>query len=74
MLKGPSLYAGALLVEETLDRWQRDSMTDERLQPLTRMVNRIHVTEEARHVTFARDELARTMPRLSRRSDAGTSC
>jgi hypothetical protein len=66
VLKGPSLYAGALVVEETLDRWQRDSMHDERLQPLTRMVNRIHVTEEARHVTFARDELTRVMPRLSR--------
>jgi len=66
VLRGPTLYAGALLVEETLDRWQRESMHDERLQPLTRMVNRIHVTEEARHVTFARDELARAMPRLSR--------
>jgi len=66
VLRGPSLYAGALLVEETLDRWQRDSMGDERLQPLTRMVNRIHVTEEARHVTFARDELARAVPRLSK--------
>jgi hypothetical protein len=66
VLRGPTLYAGALLVEETLDRWQRESMDDERLQPLTRMVNRIHVTEEARHVTFARDELARAMPRLSR--------
>jgi len=66
VLRGPSLYAGALVVEETLDRWQRESMHDERLQPLTRMVNRIHVTEEARHVTFARDELTRVMPRLSR--------
>ena len=66
VLRGPSLYAGALVVEETLDRWQRESMHDERLQPLTRMVNRIHVTEEARHVTFARDELVRAMPRLGR--------
>ena len=64
VLRGPSLYAGALVVEETLDRWQRESMHDERLQPLTRMVNRIHVTEEARHVTFARAEIARVMPRL----------
>jgi hypothetical protein len=66
VLRGPSLYAGALVVEETLDRWQRESMHDERLQPLTRMVNRIHVTEEARHVTFARDEITRVMPRLGR--------
>ena len=61
VLKGPSLYAGALLVEETLDRWQRDSMTDERLQPLTRMVNRIHVTEEARHIKFAREGVVHRM-------------
>ena len=66
VLHGPSLYAGALLVEETLDRWQRESMNDERVQPLTRMVNRIHVMEEARHVTFARDELATSVAGLSR--------
>lgn len=62
--RGPSLYAAALVVEETQDRWQRAAMDDERLQPLSRMVCRIHVVEEARHVTFARDELERTMPRL----------
>jgi hypothetical protein len=28
------------------------------------MVNRIHVVEEARHVTFAREEVARVMPTL----------
>ncbi len=33
-------------------------MRDERIQPLARMIARIHVTEEARHVTFAREELA----------------
>lgn len=66
VLHGPSLYAGALLVEETLDRWQRESMHDERVQPLTRMVNRIHVMEEARHVTFARDELTKSVAGLSR--------
>ncbi len=49
VLHGPSLYAGALLV-----------------QPLTRMVNRIHVMEEARHVTFARDELTKSVADLSR--------
>ncbi|MCW2781285.1 MAG: rane protein [Marmoricola sp.] len=66
VIRGASLYAGALLVEETQDRWQREIMHDERIQPLTRMVARIHVTEEARHVTFARDELARVMPTMSR--------
>ncbi|MBO9523169.1 MAG: diiron oxygenase [Nocardioidaceae bacterium] len=66
VLRGPSAYAAILLGEEPVDRWQRDSMNDERLQPLIRMVSRIHVLEEARHVTFARDELEKSMGGLSR--------
>ncbi|WP_182377373.1 diiron oxygenase [Nocardioides sp. WS12] len=65
-LRGPSAYASILIGEEPVDRWQRDSMRDERIQPLTRMVSRIHVTEEARHVTFARDELAKSVRTLGR--------
>ncbi len=38
-------------------------MKDESVQPLVRMVSRIHVLEEARHVTFAREEIARQMQR-----------
>jgi hypothetical protein len=30
------------------------------------MVSRIHVLEEARHMTFARDQIERTVPALSR--------
>jgi hypothetical protein len=30
-------------------------------------VNRIHVTEEARHVRYAREELLRIMPKVNRR-------
>jgi hypothetical protein len=58
---GPSMWAGTLVAEELLDRLQREGMADERLQPLTRMVARIHVIEEARHVRFAREELLREM-------------
>jgi Uncharacterized conserved protein len=58
---GPSMWAATLVAEELLDRLQRDGMADERLQPLTRMVSRIHVIEEARHVRFAREELVRSM-------------
>ncbi|GAA1530759.1 AurF N-oxygenase family protein [Nocardioides humi] len=65
-LRGASAYAGILIGEEPVDRWQREMMRDERIQPLTRMVARIHVTEEARHVTFARDELAKSVRGLSR--------
>lgn len=56
-LHGACAYSGILIGEEPADRWQRDLMKDERIQPLTRMVSRIHVLEEARHVTFAREEL-----------------
>lgn len=56
---GPQMYASILIAEEILDAFQREIMADESLQPLIRMVSRIHVVEEARHVRFARDELAR---------------
>ncbi|OLT12695.1 hypothetical protein BJF78_24030 [Pseudonocardia sp. CNS-139] len=62
---GPAMFAGTLFVEEILDQIQRESMRDATVQPLTRMVNRIHVTEEARHVRYAREELVRIMPRTN---------
>ncbi len=62
---GPSMYASILVAEEILDRLQRDQMHDEGVQPLVRMVNRIHVMEEARHVTFAREEVVRRMARCN---------
>ena len=65
VLKGPSAYASILVAEEILDRFQRDQMYDEDVQPLVRMVNRIHVLEEARHVTFAREEVVRRMAECS---------
>ncbi|MFC0114245.1 AurF N-oxygenase family protein [Kibdelosporangium aridum] len=61
---GPALYGSILIAEEILDRIQRESMADENIQPLVRMVNRIHVLEEARHVTFARQEVVRGMKNL----------
>ncbi|MQA10798.1 MAG: diiron oxygenase [Pseudonocardiaceae bacterium] len=63
---GPAMYGSILVAEEILDRMQRETMNDEGVQPLVRMVNRIHVLEEARHVTFAREEVVRGMPKLSR--------
>ncbi|RFU84541.1 diiron oxygenase [Streptomyces triticagri] len=63
---GPAMYGSILVAEEVLDRLQREMANDDTVQPLLRMVNRIHVTEEARHVTFAREEVVRGMPRLGR--------
>lgn len=61
---GASAYGSILVAEELLDRWQRELTKDDRVQPLVRMVCRIHVLEEARHMTFARDELEQMVPRL----------
>jgi hypothetical protein len=62
---GPSAYAAILVAEEILDIFQRDLMRDERVQPLTRATSQIHVVEEARHMRFAREEIARRTPELS---------
>jgi P-aminobenzoate N-oxygenase AurF len=56
---GPRMFAAILIAEEVLDVLQREAAADERVQPLVRMVSRIHVVEEARHVRYAREELAR---------------
>jgi hypothetical protein len=63
---GASMFASVLVAEEATDRLQRESMHDERVLPLLRAVARVHVVEEARHVRFARDELARLVPTLTR--------
>jgi hypothetical protein len=64
--RGPAMYAPVLVAEEVTDRLQRSTMHDETIHPLIRMVNRIHVVEEARHVRYARGEVARVLPQLSR--------
>ena len=56
---GPHMYAAILIAEEILDAFQREIAADDSLQPLIRMVSHIHVVEEARHVKYAREELAR---------------
>lgn len=61
---GPAMYGSILVAEEILDRLQREAMNDSTVQPIVRMVNRIHVLEEARHVRFAREELLRGMSGL----------
>jgi hypothetical protein len=56
-------FAGTMYVEEILDAFQRDAMDDESLQPIVRQVSRIHVIEEARHISFAREESLRALAR-----------
>ncbi|MEZ0090509.1 hypothetical protein ABH925_001662 [Streptacidiphilus sp. EB129] len=57
----PGAFTATLLVEEILDRFQRQTFPDETVQPLIRGITRIHVVEEARHVRYAREELRRQM-------------
>ncbi|AGZ42026.1 AurF N-oxygenase family protein [Actinoplanes friuliensis] len=64
---GPRMYAAILIAEEILDALQREASTDETVQPLVRMVSRIHVIEEARHVRYAREELARQVRAAGKR-------
>jgi hypothetical protein len=56
---GPAMWGAILIGEEMTDRYQREMVADESIQPLVRMVNRIHIMEEARHIGFARQELAK---------------
>ena len=69
--RGTALFAPVLVAEELTDRLQRATMNDESIHPLVRMVNRIHVIEEARHVRFAREEVARLMPTMGPVRQAG---
>lgn len=70
MVSGPAMWAATLIAEEVLDTFQREAMADETIQPLVRMVSRIHVVEEARHVRYAREELIRQLDRATRAEKA----
>lgn len=58
-LHGSALWLFALVGEEIFDALQRDCLDDPQLQPIVARLMRIHVTEEARHISFARDGLRR---------------
>ena len=65
-LRGSLLWGAALVGEEIFDSLQRQILDDEEIQPIVRRVMRIHVTEEARHIQYARDGLRRTVPAMPR--------
>ena len=53
--------------EDPIDYAQRRELrSDREIHPLLERIMRIHVTEEARHLSFARHYLKRTVPTLSR--------
>jgi hypothetical protein len=57
-------YLLILAVEELLDYTNRATMRDERVHPISRGMARLHVLEEARHVSFAKTYLAEILPTL----------
>lgn len=57
-------YLLILAVEELLDYTNRATMRDERVHPISRGMARLHVLEEARHVSFAKTYLSEIMPTL----------
>jgi hypothetical protein len=66
IFRGSVLWVAALIGEEIFDSLQRQMMDDPELQPMVQRLMRIHVTEEARHIQFARDGLRKRTPSMSR--------
>jgi P-aminobenzoate N-oxygenase AurF len=69
LFRGGLLWIAALIGEEIFDALQRQMMDDPEMQPIIQRLMRIHVTEEARHIQFARDGLRKRvaeMPRFNR--------
>jgi len=64
--RGSVLWGAALVGEEIFDALQRQIMEDPELQPIVQRLMRIHVTEEARHIQFARDGLRKAVPTMPR--------
>lgn len=62
--RGSLLWVAALIGEEIFDSLQRQMMDDPELQPMVQRLMRIHVTEEARHIQFARDGVRKRVPEM----------
>lgn len=58
-------YVMILAVEELLDVCNRATMKDDAIHPVARRIAKVHVLEEARHVSFARTYLEEVWPTLS---------
>ncbi|GAB09873.1 hypothetical protein GOARA_048_00750 [Gordonia araii NBRC 100433] len=66
VMRGTLLWVITLIGEELFDALQREMRTDPELQPIVARLMQIHVTEEARHIGFARDGVMRRKPVRSR--------
>ncbi len=69
IFRGPMLWIAALVGEEIFDALQRRILEDgQEVQPLVQRLMRIHVTEEARHIQFARDGIRRDVAEMPLRT------
>lgn len=66
IMGGSTLWVLALVGEEIFDALQRRWMTDPELQPYVSQLMRIHVTEEARHIRFAREGVVHERQQMGR--------
>lgn len=57
-------YLLILAVEELLDTTNRATMRDDTIHPVSRQIAKLHVLEEARHVSFAKTYLTEVWPTL----------
>ncbi|MBJ8338234.1 MULTISPECIES: AurF N-oxygenase family protein [Antrihabitans] len=57
--RGTMLWVAALIGEEIFDATQRRVLDDPELQPMIKRLMQIHVTEESRHIRFAREGVRR---------------
>ena len=57
-------YLLILAIEEMLDHVNKATMRDHEVHEITRQISRLHVLEEARHVSFAKSYLAEVWPTL----------
>jgi len=58
-------FIAILAAEEILDVSNRATMKDDRVHPLSRQIAKLHVLEEARHMSFARTWLEAVWPTLN---------
>lgn len=61
-----AFFFGVLAGEEPVDHVQKRTLREERIHPLVQRIMKIHVTEEARHVSFAKGLVREIVPSMRR--------
>jgi P-aminobenzoate N-oxygenase AurF len=59
-----SVFIGILAAEELMDYFNRSAMTNAEIHPTVRRISQIHVIEEARHISYAKNYLTSEVAKL----------